>query len=393
MYLPRALEEAILKAWEPKKVLIIKGPRQAGKTTLVRHLVEKMGGVYYTLDNPRTLEVFEHFPEDLVKDETIYIDEVQNSPHAGRILRYLYDEHRVRIVVTGSGAFDRKLGITAYLVGRFKEFTLLPLSFSEFLHWKSELLWRVWKRESERLREAVLNGQGEVKVLSSLKQAFRSYLRLGGYPEAVLTGNRGVIGEIVKATLERDIINFFGVSRERMGTFFTHLSRYAGNIIALNALGVDFKTARHYLGILEDAFLIRRVLPFHRDPTKEVKRAFKAYFYDVGVYSYFSGREGFGNEHFVFRQLLPERYWRNKHGAEVDFLFPHKGHMVPIEVKSHRLSGRSLRSFIEEYAPPFSIVFGEYEGLTVKEYKGTPIYHVPIYFAEFLTGLEGSSGE
>ncbi len=375
----RALQEELEREWERREAILIKGPRQAGKTTLLKHLQEVKGGTYYTLDHPGTLRLFENAPEELVVDDILYIDEVQNSPRAGPILRYLYDEHRVKLVISGSGAFERKIGIAAHLVGRVREHTLLPLSFEEYLRWHSDLLWRVYRKTLERVK-GFIEGEEVVEVNGAvLKASFHNYMEIGGYPQAVLERRKEKVVEIVKATIERDILYYFRVPRKPMEAFFTFLSHNAGLLLNLSQAPVEFKTAKKYLELLEDAYMVKTITPYHRHPLKELRKRPKVYFYDVGVYRLFSGRPGFDGEHFVFRHLLPAHFWRSKGKAEVDFVVGEPP--IPVEVKSLGKPTPSLKAFIELYDPPYAIIYHLHPHVKEEKLGDTRLLYIPLWLA------------
>ncbi|NPA22170.1 MAG: AAA family ATPase, partial [Candidatus Micrarchaeota archaeon] len=139
MYLPRELEKELLQHWEEKRIFIIRGPRRSGKTTLLKHLQQIKGGTYISMESSPMLEQFLKDPLGFVKglEDPIFLDELQyGGEQASKALKQIYDLTDKRIIVSGSGAFDLKTNIQAYLVGRAYIYDLLPLSFREFVEWK-----------------------------------------------------------------------------------------------------------------------------------------------------------------------------------------------------------------------------------------------------------------
>ena len=391
VYRWRENEEEMERLMKRPELILIKGPRQAGKTTFMKHFQKKIGGTYYTLDNPSTLKIFEEAPEELVNNSIIYIDEIQNSPIAGRILRYLYDTYpNVKLVVSGSGAFDKKIKATSFLVGRMKELLLLPLSFREFVHWRaSPLVARLYEDTRRRIINYI-KGQGKlpskIPDIGSINILFEEYLKYGGYPAVVLEreNKEAKLKDIAFQTIERDILNYFDLrEKKKLMDFLQLLSYHNGKIIRLSHLNVDFKTAQEYLSILEESYIISLLYPYFNNPKKELKKSRKLLFYDAGIKNVFSPMErGFSLEQFVFRQLLPTKYWRTKGGAEVDFILSPKEikEIIPLEVKSTPALSTSLYEFIKTYEPKRAVVFSPSLDIKLAKKAHTEIAYLPIMF-------------
>ncbi|HIE41105.1 MAG TPA: hypothetical protein EYP80_00410, partial [Candidatus Aenigmarchaeota archaeon] len=136
-YYPRIIEGKLEPWLRKRQAILIRGPRQAGKTTLLMHLKEKLKGKYISLERESALKTFEENPDLFVerfKTKHLFIDEAQYSKKAGRIIKLIYDTYpKIKLFVTGSGSFDIKVPLGKYLVGRAIYFELLPLNFEEFL--------------------------------------------------------------------------------------------------------------------------------------------------------------------------------------------------------------------------------------------------------------------
>lgn len=113
----------------------------------MKHLSNKLNVPYVSFDDKNLVEQFENFPEEFVKrfGKIIFIDEAQYCKEAGRIIKMLYDKYKVKFFITGSGSFDIKVPISAYLVGRCVNFELFPLDFEEFILWKAKDLYKILK--------------------------------------------------------------------------------------------------------------------------------------------------------------------------------------------------------------------------------------------------------
>jgi len=161
-YYPRKIEEKLDKWMRRGEVVLIKGPRQSGKTTLLLHLRGEYGGDYVTLEDEDVLKAFEESPREfarrfLKEDEEgrslLFLDEVQYSEKAGKTLKLLFDlfSDRLKLIATGSGSFDIKVEVGKYLVGRAVYFELLPLSFEEFLLWRAKDLYGLFMEYKSQL--------------------------------------------------------------------------------------------------------------------------------------------------------------------------------------------------------------------------------------------------
>ena len=290
-------------------------------------------------------------------------------------------------MVSGSGAFDKKLGISAYLVGRIKEIPLLPLSFQEMVRWRAPKVYPIYLRYYNSIRRALYNGEviDSPPRISQLEIIFKEYLRFGGYPKVVLTSQprkEEILRRIAHQTVEKDIVHFFGLpEKSRIFNFLKELTFFAGKIFEASRASVDYKTAVRYLSILDESFILKSLPAFYRNPLKEIKKAKKLYFYDLGFRRVFTEIDtGHVIENYVFRQLLPEHYWRDKKGNEVDFVLMGKDGPIPIEVKTKGQEKKGFYVFLNTYEPERAFVF-HYSWESKIERKGkTTIYHLPLFF-------------
>ena len=357
-YLPR-LAEAEVEGWlDQGKSVVLVGPRQAGKTTLLKHLAEKHGWEYITLDIPRYQEEFSRI-EDVPKlhSSPLLIDEGQYDPEIGRKLKYLYDVEGFRFVASGSGSFDVKVKVSGELVGRAARVELLPLSFGEFVLWRDENIWDVY-RECRKAFGEVLEGRDREPPLeysARLEELWKEYVIFGGYPEVVLHQNReDMLEQIYKTYLDRDVVGFLGV---REYWKFSKLLRHLVNTLttpfkkstAMNYADISYKTLETYVSILLRTFIVFEVPPLAT--YSSVKKMTKIYFYDNGIINTIKGdfrpfdtREDGAAllENYVARHLLDygKVYYYRSDVGEVDFVV--RG--TPLEVKLGDRASRSLYS-------------------------------------------------
>ncbi len=350
MYLPRSKEKEIVKWMEKGYIVVVKGPRRAGKTTLLKHLKEKTGGTYIDMTDERWAKRFEADPLSFSKlKQPLFIDEIGEVKNAGKALKVLYDSEKPKMVVSGSGAFEVKENIGGKLVGRAVYIELLPLSFKEFLLWKDKEFFS-WYFESKK--------DVDLRVMN---EYYEEYVRYGGYPEVFFEEEKEfVIKNIIETQMERDIFRFFDIrDREQFREVMKKLATNVGGILNINSLNISNRTAWRYISSLNMEYILELLSPYHKNLLTEIRKSKKIYFYDMGILNYLSeGRlsKGQERENFVFLSLIDRfgkeriRYWRTQGGAEVDFVVVEKGKpILGIEVKSSYKRSRAMMSFLSSY--------------------------------------------
>ena len=390
VYYPREVEEVVRKSLSSDQSAIIVGPRQAGKTTLLRYLSETTGIPYYNLESPRIRRLFENVDDvPHVLGKRFFLDEAQRDHDIGQKLKYLVDEYSVVFAASGSGSFDVKVKVSGELVGRAKKVVLLPLSFGEFVRWRSSE--NVYEEYSE-IRETsyrILSGEEDEPPITyspELERLWEEYVVYGGYPRVVLEGQpdekRELLRELVDMYIERDVIggigikNYFGFLRllELLSHTVTSIFKFS---TAQETSGITYKTLQEYLSILLLTFVVFPVFPLPLSRAS-IRKAPKFYFYDLGLrnaviddFRPFSSRNDRGAilENFVARALYEHRkihYFRSKGGQEVDFIYRN----IPVEVKTQRKVSRTLYTIAKKLETPHSILispgrFEKREGLFI----------------------------
>jgi len=404
-----------LRAHLPKKeITILIGPRQSGKTTLLKKIEEDLKNLnklvfYYNLDvvsHKKILEdqtAFLRYLKNITSNKPcfIIIDEIQRLKNPGFFLKGIYDlDLPYKLIVSGSSSLEIKEKTSEPLTGRKKIFYLYPLSFSEFVSFK--------KPDIENLKP--IDSVYFEEYLSLLDE----YLRYGGYPRVVLAKTFKekveILEEIYSSYLEKDIRAFFQVKNET--SFLTLVSLLAGqvgglvnkNLLSANT-GSNRQTIDNFLNYLEKSFVIKTIRPFFRNQKKEILKSPKVFFIDLGLrnmiiknFNPLLEREDKGKlfENFVFLQILSEtdsidkiNHWRSKTKAEVDFVVQRGNKLFPIEAKAQKLSrplySRSYRSFINIYQPKLGFVVN----LFLDKHQiigGTKIKTIPFYKKIFTGG-------
>ena len=365
-----------------REISLLTGPRQAGKTTLMRRLE-----TFLQTKGRRTLWLNLDFEDDarhltsqgalLQKirlelgsgDGVVFIDEIQRKQDAGLFLKGLYDQGLPwKFVVSGSGSLELKEKISESLAGRKRQFELGTVSFAEFVDF------RTGYRYSDRLREFLATESAKAGRL------LVEYLQYGGYPSVILADSHieklAVINEIYRSYLERDIVYLLRIEKSEAFTDLVRvLAAQSGKLVIFSelaaTLGLSLATVKTYLWYLEKTFIVRKVTPYFTNIRKELTKSPVYYFADMGLRNFACGHfgkildvdAGFAFQTMVHGLLWGHfptadtsiHYWRTKDKAEVDFVVRRGDRVVPLEVKYRALRKpevqRSFRSFIERYAP------------------------------------------
>jgi predicted AAA+ superfamily ATPase len=379
----RDLLEEIKKHLSAKEISLIVGPRQVGKTTLMlllKEYLEKKGEktIFLSLDFESDKQYFisqnallKKLNLEFGKEKGyVFIDEIQRKENAGLFLKGIYDLNLpYKFIVSGSGSIELKEKIHESLVGRKRIFELNPVSFEEFVNFKTNY------RYDKKLNEFF-------EIEKEKTETFlKEYLNFGGYPRVILEEKLEekikIIDEIFRGYLEKDISYLLKVERiDAFSSLIKILASQIGKLINYSeissTLGISIQSVKNYLWYAEKTFIIQRLTPYFKNPRKEITKSPTVYFYDLGLKNYaldlfgkidFSTGNGFLFQNFVFN-ILKEKirftgakihFWRTKDKAEVDFVVDFGKKVLPIEVKFKKLKDcvieRSTRSFIEKYHP------------------------------------------
>lgn len=408
-YFPRLLLEKLQKWIDRREIFAIKGPRQSGKTTILKILrdwlikekgVKPENIIFITFEDRDILEKFSLDPKSYLKsfigerkNEKFYflIDEFHYLKNGGQTLKLLYDIfENVKFIITGSSSLELTGKTAKFLVGRVFSFELWQLSFEEFIKVKSSQLLNVYKEKSELVKNFILEGKNFPSPKKDIfgkdfQKLFEEYAIWGSYPEVIKTNDEEtktvILKNIYDTYITQDIIELLEITDySRFKTLVALLSSQIGNLINYNNLAQDtqsyFKEIKGHLSILEETYIISLLKPFFTNKLSELKKNPKVYFIDIGLRNYILGnfqgllfRPDLGQivENVVFSQLKFNqkdlyllKYWRTLGKAEVDFILEEKGEIIPLEVKysffkSPKIS-RGFRSFISEYKPKRAII-------------------------------------
>ena len=396
---PRDLLLKLEKWIDRREAFAIKGPRQSGKTTLLKILEEKLADkgevIFLNFEDPDVLEAFEASPKRYIQSfmrgpgrHYFLMDEYHYVKDSGKKLKLLYDTfENAKFMVTGSSSLELTGAMAKFLVGRVFFFELLPLSFHEFLTAKNERLAKLHGERNEAVKKFLLEGRIELEediFIEEFRPLLHEYLTFGGYPAAVkaedIETKRVILKGIYDTYVPKDVVEFLKFTDAfKYRDAVRALAASVGGLINYQAIGSAiqsyFKEFKRIISILSETYVITFVRPFFRNPRTELRKAPKLYFYDMGLRNHVMGNfnplegrtdAGVVVENFALLGLMhafpgePVSYWRTIAKAEVDFVLRLGGELIPIEAKYQRFKqpkvSRSMRSFIKTYKPKRAVV-------------------------------------
>jgi uncharacterized protein len=339
-----------------RKVIIIYGPRQAGKTTLIRHLLSDMQAKYeyFTGDDLYAQNIFA--PNELeslkkvLKNEIVVIDEAQKIENIGLSLKLIFDNLPVKIITSGSASFDLADKLSEPLTGRTKTFWLYPLAYSE-------------------LQDKYFKTSPETKI--------EEMLRFGMYPKVhTMVSDKekeNYLYEYLNNYLYKDILSFAGVRKpKKVVDLLTLLSLQIGKEVAISELAQNLslsqKAVENYLDILEKMFVIVNLRGFSRNLRKEISKTSKYYFVDTGLrnalirnFNPLNLRSDAGDlfeNWFIMEKIkaanIFERpanfyFWRTYDQQEIDLIEERSGKLYGYEVKWKKKNARKPKEWLEAY--------------------------------------------
>lgn len=362
---PRLLVSRLQEALADTPVVLVAGPRQAGKTTLVRHLAST-GMRYLTLDDNLTLLAAREDPVGFIRNiERGVIDEIQRAPQLLLAIKKSVDEDRRpgRFLLTGSANLMTLPLVADSLAGRMETLPLYPFAQCERQHQATFWL------------DAIFAGRIPVASKPIISDALVETVLQGGYPEALSRASprrrQAWHQQYLDALIQRDVQEIASIDKlGQLPLFLRALAEMTGQLCNYSQLGaqmnMDAKTANKYMGIFEQMYLLKRVPVWAGNRLKRVLKSPKLQFVDSGLLASLRGLTGetfkrdrtlFGSllETFVYAELLKHTTWAEDHyqilyyrdadQKEVDFIVENRaGVVAAIEVKaSATLTTKDLR--------------------------------------------------
>jgi predicted AAA+ superfamily ATPase len=377
----------VKEALKKRRIVVISGARQTGKTTIAKAALSK-NDVFMPLDRKVILTAALDDPAGFVKNEsgTMVIDEIQKAPDLIPEIKYMVDNNRRpgQYLLTGSANIKSLPSVSESLAGRVKNIRLRPLTQGEILRKEPAFLERAFNKDFP----AYIKGYDKDSIFGL---AFR-----GGYPEAVLLKKpkerKDWYRDYKDTLLARDLIDVANIKRQHaLRKLMEILSAWSGKFMDIppicSVLGLSKPTVESYINALEALYLFEKVPPWTKTDYDRVGRSPKTYATDTGLMTSILGwkqkeirldpdRSGKLMETFVFQELAAQvdlggayalYQYRDRKNREIDFIIEREdGALVGVEVKAgHNVSKN-------DFAP--QIWFRENIVKKKKPYQGLVVY-------------------
>jgi predicted AAA+ superfamily ATPase len=364
-FLTSKIESRLFKG----KAIVLMGPRQVGKTTLLKNLFNgNKDTLWLNGDEPDVQSLFTEITSSRIKailgnKRILIIDEAQRINHIGLKLKIIFDSlPDVQIIATGSSSFELANSVNEPLTGRKWEYKMFPLSFGEMVEYHGLL-------EEKRL--------------------LKHRLVYGYYPDVI--NNYGqeieVLKQLSESYLYKDVLSWELIHKpEKLIRLLQALALQLGSQVSYNELGqlagLDSKTVEKYLNVLEQAYVIFRLTSFSRNLRNELKNSRKIYFYDNGIrnallanFNLFETRTDIGAlwENFLVSERIKKLnysgewvnswFWRTKEQKEIDYIEESNGKITAFEFKwNPDIAVRAPKIFSNNYDADFRVInYGNFE--------------------------------
>ena len=351
----RTIENIIKQKIGTKKAIILVGPRQVGKTTLLKTILDKDEYLFLDADDPTVRKLLTNANTEQIRRllgnyNKVFIDEAQRIENIGITLKIITDQFSgVQLFVSGSSSFELNNLLNEPLTGRKWNYELLPISWEEYE-----------KKHGYLVSE----------------QQLENRLLYGFYPD--ILNNPGdekeLLQQLVNSYLYRDILTFANIRKpEVLEKLVEALALQIGNEVNYNELaqivGINKNTIQKYIEILEKGYIVFRLGSFSRNIRNEIKRNKKIYFFDNGVRNMIIGN--FNNldlrvdkgalwENFLMAERYKQNvyknryakmyFWRTRQQQEVDFVEINGNKITGYEFKwNARKKVRLPKTFIDGY--------------------------------------------
>lgn len=362
----RRLTNVISSLLTNQKVLLVYGARRVGKTVLIRQVSEKYAGkaLFLNGEDASTEVMFRertaaHYRQLLSGVDLLIIDEAQNIPEIGKILKLIVDDvENIQVIASGSSSFDLRNQTGEPLVGRSYTFHLSPLSAEE---WLTQI------------------------PAAQLYMDLEERLVYGNYPELLsiksFEQKQMYLSELAQSYLLKDILTLDGIKNSsKMYNLLRLVAFQIGSEVSYDELGKHLSLSRNtvekYLDLLAKTFVIYRLPAYSRNPRKEVSKAGKWYFYDNGIRNAVIGdfrplaiRQDVGAlwESYMISERMKLNdnrhdtsmyyFWRTYNGQEIDLIEERNGELKAFEFKWGDKKPKCPSSFKDNYPDvPFTSV-------------------------------------
>lgn len=357
--IPRTLKDEILqKILHSNKVLVLYGPRQTGKTTLIKELINGLPLKKLEINADQTRYQDTLASRDLLKmqeligdAQLLFIDEAQRIPDIGINLKIMHDEMpELKIIATGSSSFELANRTKEPLTGRTWTYTLYPIAQQELAQTLSKF---------------------------ELRQRLEQYLVFGSYPGVLainsLKDKIHYLSELSSSYLYKDILDITAIKHsEKLSKLLRLLALQVGSEVSYNELGNALQMSKDtigvYIDLLEKAFVLFRLTGYSRNLRKEITKMDKIFFVDNGIrnalidnFNPIDKRSDAGQlwENFLISERrkrnaysgapLKSYFWRTYTGAELDYVEEGMGALSGYEFKVSPKNSRITKSWQEVY--------------------------------------------
>ncbi|MBI5182656.1 MAG: ATP-binding protein [Nitrospirae bacterium] len=358
-----------------QRIIIIKGPRRTGKTTLFFQIMESLISkgtnpfdmLFLSFDDlnlrqdlEKIFSLYERIRGKTLKESPVFcfLDEVHFLDNWSLIVKKYFDKkYPIKFLISSSSASLFKKSLES-LAGRTVEEIILPFTFKEFAIYHF--------REDKNFME-FLNNKRLTAYENELKILFRKYLNRGGFPHLLEIEEPGLWQrllreDVLEKVIFRDLVQLYGIREpEKLEKTFLYLANTSAQILNLSNLarniGISRQHLERYIYYLEQAYLIFQIGRFSPSAAKTLRSASKLHLIDSGLNNVFStvSNQDFIIESLIARHLLFREgkmfYYRNQY--EVDLVLSNKKDIIPIEIKNkdapERADFKGLISFMKKY--------------------------------------------
>lgn len=345
-YINRDIEKIIIEASEYYSVIIVSGPRQSGKSTLLKHLFPDYKE--YSMKDVHIRDFALNDPVAFLNQTTdgMFIDEIQKAPVLMEYIQGIVDRNPERkFLLTGSSNFEMMRDLSESLSGRSGVFELMPMSLSETNDFRTNL--DLSNQLFEGLYPAVCSKKNKAGFF---------------YPSYVKTYLEKDVRDLLNVQNQMQFMRFMKLCATRIGSIF--------NASELSAeVGVDVKTITRWLSVLQASYLITLLPPYYENISKRLIKSPKLYFNDTGLACYLLDIEsakqldrdkmrGALFENMIVMEIIKHRYNQGKTGGvffyrdsnqnEVDILLKQEGEITALEIKSAMTYNSSFEKSLKQ---------------------------------------------
>ena len=358
----RVLYNSLISRFNKGKAIVLLGPRQVGKTTLIKESLGSKEFLFLNGDDPETRDLLENAGVSKLKAiigkyTTVFIDEAQRIKDIGLIAKMITDQFsEVQLLLSGSSALEISNSTQESLTGRKFEYHLYPISWEEFEDHVG------YMEASAQLEERLIYGM---------------------YPDVLNHRSevRDVLKQLTSSYLYKDVLALTGIKKpELLDKLVKALALQLGSEVSYNELSsllqIDKATVSKYVDLLEKAFIVFRLNSFSRNQRNEIKNNRKIYFYDNGIRNMIINNlnpldlrtdKGALWENFLiseriklqeYHQIYANNYfWRTVQKQEIDFVEESNGQLTAYEFKwKQKRSAKIPSVFLREYAAQGQII-------------------------------------